>query len=82
MMRIHVLAFARLRELIEAPQRELVLPEGSNVSDVWKALAERFPGLAAERASTRAACNGEMVSFDASLADGDELALMPPVGGG
>jgi molybdopterin converting factor small subunit len=81
-MRVRVLAFARLRELLEAPERSLVLSEESKVADAWSALVREYPALANERSSTRAARNGHLVSFDEVLADGDELALLPPVGGG
>jgi len=81
-MRIRVLTFARLRELVCSPERLLELPAGASVEDAWSALARAFPALDAERGCTRAACNGRLVAFDQRLADGDELALLPPVGGG
>lgn len=81
-MRVRVLAFARLRELLDAPERSLDLSEESRVADAWSALVREHPALANERGSTRAARNGHLVSFDEVLADGDELALLPPVGGG
>jgi molybdopterin converting factor small subunit len=81
-MQIRVLAFARLRELLEGPELSLGIPEESRVADVWTALVQRCPQLAKERSSTRVARNGRLVSFDETLADGDELALLPPVGGG
>jgi molybdopterin converting factor subunit 1 len=81
-MQIRVLAFARLRELLEAPETSLAIPEESRVADVWTALVQRCPPLAKERGSTRVARNGRLVSFDETLVDGDELAFLPPVGGG
>jgi molybdopterin converting factor small subunit len=81
-MRVRVLAFARLRELLDAPERSLDLSEESRVADAWSALVREYPALANERSSTRAARNGHLVSFDEVLVDGDELALLPPVGGG
>ncbi len=81
-MTIRVLAFARLRELLGAPESPLELPPGACVADAWEALARRCDGLESERGSMRAARNGRMVAFDAPLTDGDELAFLPPVGGG
>jgi MoaD family protein len=81
-MRIRVLAFARLRELLGAGEQELELPERSRVGDLWSALASRYPALGELRRSTRSARNGRLVSPDEPLADGDELALLPPSGGG
>ena len=82
MIQVRVLAFARLRELLDRPERRLALPPGACVEDAWAALRREHPALQAERGSTRVARNGRLVSFDEALADGDELALLPPVGGG
>jgi molybdopterin converting factor small subunit len=81
-MRIRIVAFAALRELFHAPEHAIELPAGARVADAWSALAHEHPALAAHRASTRVARNGQLASFEDGLADGDELALLPPVGGG
>lgn len=81
-MQIRVLAFARLRELLDVAERRLELPANARVQDAWAALVQACPAIAVERSSTRVARNGRVVSFDETLADGDELALLPPVGGG
>lgn len=81
-MRVRVLAFARLREVIGSPERSLELPERARVDDAWQALLRECPALSQERRSTRAARNGQLVSFEETLCEGDELALLPPVGGG
>ncbi len=81
-MRIRVLAFARLREILETPQRSLELPPGARIDDAWAALVADHPALRDERGSTRAALNGRIVGFAEMLSDGDELAFLPPVGGG
>jgi molybdopterin synthase catalytic subunit len=81
-MVIRVLAFARLREVIGASERSLDVPENARIEDAWKALLRNYPALRDERHSTRAARNGQLVSFDEALCEGDELALLPPVGGG
>lgn len=81
-MRIRVLAFARVRELLQASELTLDLDDGARVRDAWSAVAARAPQLQELAASTRVARNGRLVSPDESLASGDELALLPPVGGG
>ncbi len=81
-MTVRVLAFARLRELLGFGARELDVAPGTDVETLWARLASETGELASLRASTRFARNGALVRGDAALADGDEIALMPPVGGG
>ncbi|MBV9439152.1 MAG: MoaD/ThiS family protein [Candidatus Eremiobacteraeota bacterium] len=81
-MRVRVLAFARLRELLGFGTRELDVSEGTTVEALWSRLAAGSDGLAPLRASTRFARNGALADGATTLRDGDELALMPPVGGG
>ena len=81
-MRIDVLAFARVRELAGFSQRMIELSPGACVADAWDVILAGTPTLATLRASTRIACNGKVVGDDRALAEGDELALLPPVGGG
>ncbi|HVA32538.1 MAG TPA: MoaD/ThiS family protein [Candidatus Baltobacteraceae bacterium] len=77
-----VLAFARIREMLEASEQSLDLPGGARVADAWSMLVSAAPELDALGGSTRVARNGRVVSLDEPLCDGDELALLPPVGGG
>ncbi len=76
-MRIKVRLFAGLRERAGTAERELDLPEGAPVSDVWEAL-----GLGDEPGGLVYAVNRTYVERDAPLGDGDEVALIPPVSGG
>lgn len=82
-MRVRVLAFARLRELMGSGSQELQVEEGASIGDVWDALADRYAAIAPLANSTRIARNGRIVN-DAGerIEDGDELALLPPAGGG
>lgn len=80
--RVRVLAFARIAELLGTREETLELDADARVSDVWAVLAARVPGLTALEASTRVARNGRVAAFGERLADGDEIAFLPPVGGG
>jgi molybdopterin converting factor small subunit len=79
---VRVVAFARLRELLGFGEKQLGVADGATADAVWSHLALDSPQLAALRASTRFARNGALVDGAAVLREGDELALLPPVGGG
>jgi len=81
-MRVRVLAFARLRELLGFGAREVDLAEGETLDGLWSQLAGEADGLGGLRASTRFARNGALANGTTALRDGDEVALLPPVGGG
>ena len=51
------------------------------VDAVWQALAQEFPAMAPSRASLAAAVNAEYATFATPVADGDEVAFLPPVSG-
>jgi MoaE-MoaD fusion protein len=76
-MRVKVRLFAGLRERAGTGEREVELPEGSRATDAWTAL-----GLGAEPPGLAYAVNRQYVDHDHVLADGDELAVIPPVSGG
>lgn len=80
--RVRVLAFARIAELLGAREKALELGADARIADVWSELAALVPDLAALQSSTRVARNGRIAAFDEILADGDEVAFLPPVGGG
>jgi molybdopterin synthase catalytic subunit/molybdopterin synthase sulfur carrier subunit len=81
-VRVRVLAFARLRELLGSAAHELELAEPATVADVWNALSAQHADIGALAASSRIARNGRVVSRGEQVGEGDELALLPPVGGG
>ena len=77
-MRIQLRLFAGLREQVGTAAREVDLLDESRVRDVWAAV----PELEDEPPGVLYALNKEYVDGDHPLADGDELALIPPVSGG
>jgi molybdopterin synthase catalytic subunit len=81
-MHVTVRVFAMQRELLGWKQRPLELPDGTTVAGAWEALVGDHPDLAPAAASIRFARNGAYAERDERLADGDELALIPPVAGG
>ena len=69
--------FAGLRERAGTGRRELSLPDGASVADVWPAL-----DLGAEPAGLLYAVNRVYAERAQPLAEEDEVALIPPVSGG
>jgi molybdopterin synthase catalytic subunit len=76
-VRVTVKLFAGLRERAGTGERELELAAGAVVADVWAplGLGERPPGLLY-------AVNKAYAEPARRLAEGDEVALIPPVSGG
>lgn len=81
-IRIRVRLFAIQRELAGTRELALELPFGADVEAAWVALVARYPVLAPGRPSMRFARNGEYADPATDLADGDEVAIIPPVSGG
>lgn len=81
-MHVRVRLFAIQREQVGERHVELELADGATVDDGWTDLVARFPVLAPGRDSVRFARNGDYADPADPLADGDELAVIPPVSGG
>ena len=79
---VRVRLFAIQRELAGTRELTVALDDGADVEAAWTAVAERFPVLAPGRPSLRFARNGDYAEPATPLADGDEVALVPPVSGG
>jgi len=76
-VRVTTRLFAALREQAGTRSRELELPDGARVADVWPALA-----LGDEPTGLVYAVNRAYAERSTPLADGDEVAVIPPVSGG
>jgi molybdopterin synthase catalytic subunit len=81
-MRVRVRLFATQRELAGTREVGLDLGDDATVADAWSALVARFPALAPGRDFVRFARNGAYADETTTLADGDEVAMIPPVSGG
>jgi MoaE-MoaD fusion protein len=76
-MRVVVKLFAGVRERAGTGERAVELPDGARASDVWQELE-----LGSEPPGLLYAVNRVYADADRALADGDEVALIPPVSGG
>lgn len=72
--------------LAEAIGREvdLAIPAGHSVADVRRILAGRYPAAAPilSRPGVRACLDDDIVDDDEIVAEGAELAFLPPLSGG
>ena len=80
-MRVQVRLFASYREAAGVGRIELELPAGAKVKDAIHKVVKDHP-LIAEGRQVVIARNHEYVTPEEPLADGDEVALIPPVSGG
>jgi molybdopterin synthase catalytic subunit len=79
---VHIRLFARLRELAGIETDTLELPAGSTLAGVYEALQRAHPALKPDLNGVRAALNQEFTDWNVTVADGDEVAFIPPVSGG
>ena len=82
-MTIQILYFAALRDLAEKSQETMALsPQVRTVGDLQTSLELAVPALRGRLEAVRWAKNEVFVSMNATLADGDVVAMIPPVAGG
>jgi molybdopterin synthase catalytic subunit len=81
-IRVHVRLFAMQRELAGTRGLDLSLPSGATIEDAWTEVVRLHPALAPGRPALRFARNGAYAPAETILAEGDEVAMIPPVSGG
>lgn len=81
-MRVKVRLFARLRDVLGTGELERELPASATVQAVWNELVAERPSLGEYERAISVAVNTEYSRMSAVLADGDEVAFLPPVSGG
>jgi molybdopterin synthase catalytic subunit len=82
LVRIQVLFFGLLKEVLGRASEALELPEGSTVADVLSHYESEAPKLREMLPSVALSVNQHYTGPGAVLAQGDEVALLPPVSGG
>ncbi len=81
-MRIRVLLFGQLKDIIGRQEDFLDLEPGAKLSAVMSHYAERFPKFQSMAASIACSLNQQYTSSSVALREGDEVGLLPPVSGG
>jgi len=81
-MRVRVLFFGMLRDLVGRPSDDSEFPAGADLRAIFDAYAARFPRFRELAPSIVVARNQEFAELSTPVADGDEVAFLPPVSGG
>jgi molybdopterin converting factor subunit 1 len=81
-MRVTVRLFARLRDIAGSGELTREVPVGATIADVWRGLVAEFPEMARYDSSISSAVNADYAKMTAAVADGDDVAFLPPVSGG
>jgi molybdopterin converting factor subunit 1 len=81
-MKVKVLLFASLREVVGASQSALELEPGASVEDAWRRMTVLYPRLEPHTGTIAFAVNSAYTNPHETLHEGDEVAFLPPVSGG
>lgn len=81
-LRVKVLFFGRIRELVGRAEEFERVPDGTTLADLFERYAAKYPQLAGFRSSLVASRNQEFAAWDTRLTAGDDIAFLPPVSGG
>jgi molybdopterin converting factor subunit 1 len=79
---IRLLHFASFRDIAGKVEEIREVPAGTTVASLWKELCAEIAGFARLRGMPPAAVNADYANGNTLLADGDEVAFLPPVAGG
>ena len=82
LMRVRVLFFGMLRDLVGGAEEEIELPESASARDVITHYEATVPHLKDMLSCLALAVNQQYAKPDARLKANDEVALLPPVSGG
>lgn len=81
-MRIRVRYFASLREITGKSEETITMPAETDIADARLLLLTQYPALQAILERSVSALNRAYMPAETLLHDGDELAFIPPTGGG
>ena len=81
-MRIRVLLFGQLKDIVGRSEESLDVQPGASLSDLLARYAENFPRFKPITGSIACSLNREYAPASSLLHEGDEVGFLPPVSGG
>ncbi|HEY0161400.1 MAG TPA: molybdopterin converting factor subunit 1 [Edaphobacter sp.] len=81
-MRVKVLYFGVLKDMVGHRSSEMEMPEGVSVAELVRRHAMQFEAPAQVWDAIAVAVNRQCARAEDVLREGDEVALLPPVSGG
>lgn len=81
-MRVKVLFFGQLKDVVGLTEDHLDLPESAHLQTAFDHYARFHPRLRELASSIVMACNHQFASASTPVSEGDEIAFLPPVSGG
>jgi molybdopterin converting factor subunit 1 len=81
-MHVTVRLFARLRDIVGTSELRREAADGDTLKSVWDGLVAEHPALASYTNAVSCARNEDYARWTTPVAEGDEVAFLPPVSGG
>jgi MoaE-MoaD fusion protein len=81
-MRIRVLLFGQLKDIVGKSEEAIELPQQATVSTLMSRYGQQYPNFRGLAGSIACSVNEEYAAASTPLHDGDEVGLLPPVSGG
>jgi molybdopterin synthase catalytic subunit len=81
-MRVHVLFFGVLKDIMGRAEDTVELAAGTTVAELFESYFQRYETLRDKRSSILFARNREFTRPETALSENDEVAFLPPVSGG
>ena len=81
-MRVRVLFFGQVKEVVGKAEEAIEVAGGADLKRLFELYTERYPALAGLGRSMAMARNQHLAGASTPLADGDEIAFLPPGSGG
>ena len=81
-MKIRILYFASIREIVGIPNETIELDEDPSIDTLKQLLLSQYPALDEHWKTAIISVNKTYSNHNQKLKDGDEVAVFPPISGG